>query len=202
MQSKKAEWARAHKESKLVSLLIQIYFLLRSVNHVAVALTGYVPIHTVRLLLYKYLFRVEVPFDAVIFNRCRYIEPAGVHIGHHSIIGSYAYLDGRMGLFIGSNVNIGDEVRIFTLEHDITSSNFATKGGAVYIDDWVYVGARVTILPSVRIGAGAVVASGAVVTKDVEPWTMVGGVPARFIKKRPIVQYTLNTKPNMLRFLR
>ena len=183
--ARKAEWARARKDSKLVSLLKQIYFLLRSVNHVAAALTGYIPIHTVRLLLYKYLFRVDVPFDAIIFNRCRYNEPAGVHIGHHSIIGRDAFLDGRMGLFIGSNANIGDDVRIFTLEHDITSSNFAIKGGAVYIDDWVYIGARVTILPSVRIGAGAVVASGAVVTKDVEPWTMVGGVPARFIKKDP-----------------
>ena len=64
------------------------------------------------------------------------------------------FFDGRMGLFIGSNANIGDDVRIFTLEHDITSSNFAIKGGAVYIDDWVYIGARVTILPSVRIGRG------------------------------------------------
>jgi len=201
MQSQQAEWARAHKGSKLVSLLIQIYLLLRSVNNVAATLTGYIPIHTVRLLLYKYLFRVEIPFDAIIFNRCRYNEPAGVHIGHHSFIGRDAFLDGRMGLFIGSNANIADEVRIFTLEHDITSPNFAQKGGAVYIDDWVYIGARVTILPSVRIGAGAVVASGAVVTKDVEPWTMVGGVPARFIKKRPIVQYTLDTKPNMWRFL-
>jgi len=202
MRSQAIKWVRARKEKKLVSILVQAYFFLWAFNRFAATLTGYIPIHTVRLLLYKYLFRVAVPFDAIIFNRCRYTEPAGVHIGHHSIIGSYAYLDGRMGLFIGSNVNIGDEVRIFTLEHDITSSNFATKGGAVYIGDWVYVGARVTILPSVRIGAGAVVASGAVVTKDVEPWTMVGGVPARFIKTRPIVQYALNTKPNMLRFLR
>jgi maltose O-acetyltransferase len=201
MQSERAEWARARKESKLVSLLIQIYLLLRSTNRVAATLTGYIPIHTVRLLLYKYLFRVDIPFDAIISNKCRYNEPAGVHIGHHSIIGPDAFLDGRMGLFIGNNANISDEVRIFTLEHDITSPTFAHKGGAVYIDDWVYIGARVTILPSVRIGAGAVVASGAVVTKDVEPWTMVGGVPAKFIKKRPIVQYTLDTKPNMGRFL-
>ena len=105
-------------------------------------------------------------------------------------------------MFIGSNVNIAAEVRIFTLEHDITSPDFGSKGGAVHIDDWVYIGPRVTILPSVRIGAGAVVATGAVVTKDVEPWTMVGGVPARFIKERPIVQYTLDTKPNLARFLR
>jgi len=123
-----------------------------------------------------------------------------VHIGHHSIIGGDSYFDGRKGVFIGSNVNIAAEVRIFTLEHDITSPNFGVKGGAVYIDDWVYIGPRVTILPSVRIGAGAVVAAGAVVTKDVEPWTMVGGVPAKFIKKRPIVRYTLDVKPPL--FLR
>ena len=46
----------------------------------------------------------------------------------------------------------------------------------------------------VTIGEGAVVACGAVVTKDVEPWTMVGGIPAKFIKKRPQVRYTQNTR--------
>jgi maltose O-acetyltransferase len=202
MRSQMLELARARKESRLVSLLIQVYYLLYSINRAAASLTGYIPIHTVRLLLYKHLFRVDVPLDAIIYKRCSYNEPAGVHIGHHSIIGPDAHFDGRKGLFIGSNVNIAAEVRIFTLEHDTTSPNFGVKAGAVHVDDWVYIGPRVTILPSVRIGTGAVVAAGAVVTKDVEPWTMVGGVPAKFIKKRPIVQYTLDTKPNLVRFLR
>ena len=195
-------WTRAHKESKLVWLLTQIYWFFFSVNHFAAALTGYIPIHTIRLLLYKFLFGVDVPLDSIIYRRCRYNTPAGVHIGHHSIIATDAYFDGRKGLFIGNNVNIAAEVRIFTLEHDITSPNFGAKGGAVHIDDWVYIGPRVTILQSVRIGTGAVVAAGAVVTKDVEPWTMVGGVPAKFIKERPVVQYTLDTKPNMSLLLR
>jgi acetyltransferase-like isoleucine patch superfamily enzyme len=146
-----------------------------SVNRFATTLTGYIPIHTVRLLLYKYLFRVDVPLDTIIYARCIYNEPAGVHIGHHSIIGADAYLDAREGLFVGNNVNISGEIKIFTCEHDITSPDFWMKGGAVYIDDWVYIGPRVTILPSVRIGEGAVVAAGAVVTKDVEPWLWWGG---------------------------
>jgi acetyltransferase-like isoleucine patch superfamily enzyme len=202
MRSKMLGLARAHKESKFVWFLIQVYYFFYSVNRFAATLTGYIPIHTVRLLLYKHLFRVDVPLDAIIDSRCRYNEPAGVHIGHHSIIGRNAYLDGRRGLFVGSNANISDEVRIWTLEHDIASPDFGIKGGAVHIDNWVYIGPRVTILPGVRIGEGAVVAAGAVVTKDVEPWTMVGGVPARYIKKRPVVQYTLDTKPNLARFLR
>jgi len=193
--------ARVRKESRLVSFLMRVYIFLYSFNLFAATITGYIPIHTLRLLLYKHLFRVDVPLDAIIYWRCRFFEPASVHIGHHSIIGNDAFLDGRKGLFVGTNVNIAAEVAIYTLEHDITSPDFGSKGAAVHIDDWAYIGPRVTILPGVRIGLGAVVAAGAVVAKDVEPWTVVGGIPAKFIKNRPIVQYTLDTKPNMGRFL-
>jgi len=103
-------------------------------------------------------------------------------------------LDGRLGLNIGNNVNIAGEVRIYTMEHDINSQTFGGSGGPVVIHDWAYIGTRVTILPGITIGEGAVVASGAVVTKDVAPWTMVGGIPAKFIRNRPTVKYTLNTK--------
>lgn len=80
------------------------------------------------------------------------------------------------------------------MEHDIESDNFNFKGFSVYISDWAYLGTRVTVLPGVKIAEGAVVASGAVVTKDVKAWTMVGGIPAKFIRDRPIVKYKLNTK--------
>jgi acetyltransferase-like isoleucine patch superfamily enzyme len=186
------ELATRREESRVVSFLIMTYHFFEDFNLFAATITGYIPIHTIRILLYKHLFRVDVPLDAIVYWRCRFFEPAGVHIGHHSIIGNDAFLDGRNGLFVGSNVNIAAEVRIYTLEHDITSADFRPEGSPVHIDDWAYVGPRVTILPGVRIGEGAVVAAGAVVAKDVEPWTMVGGVPAKFIKRRPIVQYTLD----------
>ena len=88
-------------------------------------------------------------------------------------------------------------MRIFTVEHDIEDSDFGSVGNPVFIEDWAYIGTRVTVLPGVKIGKGAVIASGAVVTKDVEPWTMVGGVPAKFIKNRPQVKYVLDTSKKM-----
>ena len=156
-------------------------------------ITGYVPSHTVRFLLYRYVFNVDFPKDSIIYWRCRFFDPASVHIGHNSIIGNDAFLDGRGGLYIGNNVNVGGEVRIYTREHDPESLTFESTEGPVHIADWVYIGSRVIILPNIRVGEGAVVASGAVVTKNVEPYTVVGGVPARFIKKRPKVDYVLNT---------
>src|SRR6185369_10201510 len=93
---------------------------------------------------------------------------------------------------IGNNVSIAGEVRIYTMEHDIDSPDFAEIGAPVVIDDYVVIGTRVTILPGVHIGKGAVIASGAVVTKDVEPYSVVGGIPAKEIKKRKEnLQYTL-----------
>ncbi len=157
-------------------------------------LSGIIPVHTIRHYLLRSVFKVKFPKDSIIYCGCRFFHPWGVRIGHNSIIGNDGFLDGRFDLNIGNNVNIAGEVRIFTLEHDITSPTFAGSGGPVTIHDWVYIGTRVTILPGVEIGEGAVIASGSVVTKDVTPWTMVGGIPASFIKNRPIVKYTLNTE--------
>jgi maltose O-acetyltransferase len=156
--------------------------------------TGHIGIHTIRHSCYRHIYKVKIPKTSIIYCGCRFFNPWGVTIGNNSIIGDHAFLDGRRLIKIGNNVNIAQEVRIFTLEHDITSPTFADKGGAVTIEDWVYIGNRVIILPGVTIGKGAVVASGAVVTKDVPPWTMVGGIPAKFIKNRPVVKYTLDTK--------
>lgn len=161
-------------------------------------LTGHIPLHTLRYIIYRYILRVRFPSDSIIYWKCRFFKPSGVNIGHHSIIGNDAFLDGRAGLYIGNNVNIAGEVRIYTMEHDINSPTFASIEESVFIKDWVYIGTRVTILPGVTIGEGAVVASGAVVTKNVEPWTMVGGVPAKYIKNRPILHYTLDTKNRVL----
>ncbi len=159
-------------------------------------LTGYIPSHTIRLVLYRTIFGVKIDKDSSIHWRAEFNQPAGVEIGHNTIIGNDAFLDGRMKNFlayrkahgrpltIGNNVSIAGEVRIYTMEHDIDDPNFAEIGAPVVIDDYVVIGTRVTILPGVHIGKGAVVASGAVVTRDVGEYEVVGGVPAKFIKKR------------------
>ncbi|MBY6683241.1 acyltransferase [Rhodococcus sp. BP-316] len=124
--------------------------------------------------------------------RAAFFAPEGVAIGSNSIIGNDCFLDGRSGLIIGNNVNIGGHVQIFTLEHDVQAKDFGVDGGPVEIGDRVYIASRSTILPGVAIGEGAVVAAGAVVTRNVEPFTIVGGVPARKIGERnPAINYTL-----------
>jgi acetyltransferase-like isoleucine patch superfamily enzyme len=155
---------------------------------------GLVRIHTIRHWLYRNVYKIRLPKNSIIYCNCRFFNPWNIVLGQQSIVGDHAFLDGRKGIHIGNNVNIAQEVRIFTLEHDIESPTFSSKGGPVKIEDWVYIGNRVTILPGVTIGEGAVVASGAVVTRDVVSWTMVGGIPAKFIKNRAIVRYSLDTK--------
>jgi maltose O-acetyltransferase len=142
--------------------------------------------------MYRHVFGVRIGPGSTIHWRCRFFRPRGVSIGQHSLIGNDAFLDGRYGLNIGSNVNVGGEVAVFTAEHDIDDPDFRMTGGSVTVDDYVYIGSRVTILPGVTIGKGAVVATGAVVTRDVPPYTVVGGVPARKIRERPRdLRYTL-----------
>jgi maltose O-acetyltransferase len=159
---------------------------------------GNIPSHFIRKSFYRHVLGIKVPDDSIIYWKARFFGPSGISIGHNTIIGNDAFLDGRGGLSIGNNVNIAGEVRIYTMEHDINSDLFAITSGQVIIEDYVYIASRVTIMPGVCIGEGAVVASGAVVTKDVEPWTLVGGVPAKPIKKRPVVRYVLDTKTKVL----
>jgi acetyltransferase-like isoleucine patch superfamily enzyme len=176
-------------------------------------LTGYIPSHTIRLFLYRTLFRIKIGDNSSIHWRAEFNQPAGVEIGHNTIIGNDAFLDGRkkrddenkftsyrkdlMGrgerpLRIGNNVSIAGEVRIYTMEHDIDSPDFTEVGAPVVIDDYVVIGTRVTILPGVHIGKGAVIASGAVVTSNVGEFKVVGGVPAKYMRDRAKnLHYTL-----------
>jgi acetyltransferase-like isoleucine patch superfamily enzyme len=147
-------------------------------------LTGRVPWHAFRLFMYTRIFGVKIGRRSSIHWRARFFAPSGVCIGNYTIIGYDAFLDGRFGIHIGDNVNIGGEVAIFTAEHDPDTPDFAMVGAPVTIDDYAYIGTRATILPGVTIGKGAVVATGAVVVKDVPPYQIVGGVPARYIKDR------------------
>lgn len=179
-------------------------------------LTGLIPSHTIRLFLYRHLFRIKIGRHSSVHWLARFNLPSGIEIGHNTIIGNDAFLDGRFAriwkgnefkpfayihdfinprerpLKIGNNVSIAGEVRIFTMQHDVDDPHFKEVGKPVIIDDYAVIGTRVTILPGVHIGRGAVIASGAVVTKDVPPLAMVGGVPAQFIRNRePNLQYTL-----------
>lgn len=116
------------------------------------------------------------------------IFASDVEIGNHSGIGINARICGKC--IIGDNVMMGPECMIYTKNHntervDIPMNMQGNRPEQpVVIDNDVWIGARVTILPGCHIHTGSVVAAGAVVTKDVEPYTIVGGVPAKFIANR------------------
>lgn len=149
----------------------------------ALTLTGHVPSHRLRNLVYRRA-GVQLARSSSIHWRARFFAPEGLSIAGWTTIGNDAFFDAREGISIGSSVNIAAEVRIYTREHDIHDPGFAEIGGPVVIEDYAYLGTRVTVLPGVRIGKGAVVASGAVVTRDVAPYVMTGGVPAKPIGER------------------
>ncbi len=128
---------------------------------------------------------------------CRFLNGRKVHLGQRNVVNFGCLFDGRkFSIKIGADVSIGPEATILTLGHDPQSPTFENRGGDVVIGDRVWIGYRAIVMPGVTIGEGAVVAAGAVVTKDVEPFTIVGGVPAKPIGKRNReLSYQLNYHP-------
>lgn len=126
----------------------------------------------------------------VIHFRTEMRAPEKLTIGKGTIIGDNAILDARRGLTIGENVNLSSNVSIYTLQHDHRNPDFACPADnevkfSVEIDDRAWLGSNVIVLPGVHICEGAVCCAGCVVTKDVEPYTVVAGIPAKKVGERP-----------------
>jgi maltose O-acetyltransferase len=116
---------------------------------------------------------------------CRFLNARRIAIGDRTVLNFGTLLDGRVyGIQIGSDVSIGPEAAVLSLGHDPQSSEFCDKGGDVFIGDRAWIGYRAIILPGVKIGEGAVVGAGSVVSKDVNPFTIVVGNPAKPIGER------------------
>lgn len=149
---------------------------------------GDVHSHTIRIFFYRHVFCMDICEKSTIYYGCEIRDALNLHIGEGTIIGDNAILDARAGINIGENVCFASNVSIWTMQHDYRDPQFrctAEHYGPVTIDKRAWIGPNVIILHSVHIGEGAVVAAGAVVTKDVPPFTLVGGVPAKEIGKRP-----------------
>jgi acetyltransferase-like isoleucine patch superfamily enzyme len=170
-----------------------LYWIGYDLTDFVAEITGLVPSHSFRRLVYTYVLGMRVGAKSSIHRRCRVYRPAEVSIGEHCVINRDVLLDGRKGLRIGDNVSISEGCMLLTLEHDPQSPMFEDRGGAGTIGDRAFLGARAIILPGVTVGEGAVVAAGAVVTHDVPPYVIVGGVPSRPIgERRRDLNYTLD----------
>ena len=127
--------------------------------------------------------------DARIYAGFHIRNPKGIVLGKGVSIGPKALLDGRKGLTIEEGAVIGYGAIIWTLNHDYNDIHFCGKGAPVTIGRRAWICSNSIILPGITVGEGAVVASGAVVTHDVEPYTIVGGIPAKVIGKRAEKEY-------------
>jgi len=154
--------------------------------------TGYVPSHIFRKTAYR-LAGIKIGKGSTIHMFANFYQPKNIEIGEDTIIGDRCFLDGRAKLKIGSHTAIASQVLIYNSQHDIDSLDFKPIEKPVEIDDYVFIGPRSIVLPGVKIGKGAVVAAGAVVTKSVPAMSVVGGVPAKEIRKRRVkkLQYKL-----------
>lgn len=117
----------------------------------------------------------------------RELPHAGIKIGRDSLVGEYSVIRGQGGVVIGDRVYTSPFTQIIAVNHVFTDPNrpFVEQGitaEGIVIEDDVWLGAGAVITDGVRVGKGAVVAAGAVVTRDVPPHTVVGGVPAKPIK--------------------
>ena len=147
--------------------------------------SGWCPFWCWRKFIYQ-LAGLKIGRGSKIHVFARFFEPRNIEIGEDTLVGEFAFLDGRAPLKIGSHVDIASQVLIYNSEHDIHSDDLHSIEEPIMIGDYVFIGARAIILPGVKIGKGAVVAAGAVVTKDVPSRKIVGGVPAQEIGERKV----------------
>jgi maltose O-acetyltransferase len=162
-----------------------------------------IPSYRVRYLWLRRVlgWRIE-PGAAVLMGQ--YVEMAGIRssrrkvsIGRGTVINHGCFLYTNGGLTIGDHVSISAGVWLITGTHEIDHPGFAEDYRPIVIHDRVWIGVRATVLGGITIGEGAVIMAGAMVTRDVPPYAVVGGVPAKIVSQRALSKptYTLDFCP-------
>jgi maltose O-acetyltransferase len=149
-------------------------------NYILKSLPGF----KMRKLFFRYLLENEIPNSSALHVGIDIYYVGGITIGCNSVVNKFVALDGRGGIIIGDQVSISAYCKILTGYHDPDDTNFQYKTKEVVIEDYVWIGTGALILPGVTLKRGCVVAAGSVVTKDVGPYEIVGGNPAKFIRRR------------------
>lgn len=116
--------------------------------------------------------------------------PRNVSIGAGTRLSGNVRIEAWDTVTIGRCCMFNDDVRLLTAQHDVDSADFARDIRPVAIGDYAWLPQRIVVMPGVRIGEAAVVGTGSVVTRDVAPYTVVAGNPARPIRERARVPFT------------
>lgn len=128
----------------------------------------------------------RISSKAAVARLSRVDYPWNLSIGEDSSIADNAWVYCLDKITIGARCCIGEDVKLITGSHDVHAPTFDLVTKPITIDNNVWIATGSSVLPGVTIGEGAVIAASSVVVKDVEPWTVVGGNPAKFIKKRDL----------------
>lgn len=137
-----------------------------------------------------FLFRLQgyrVHYSARVFSSVQILGAFNLTIGERTFVGHETIITGGLAnIKIGSDCDISSRVSIFCGTHVISTDKIRTAGEGIgkdiNIGNGVWIGHGVLVLPGVNIGDGAIIAAGSVVHKDVDPYTIVGGNPVRFIR--------------------
>ena len=143
----------------------------------------HIPLHFIRQSFLR-AAGMRIGKNVAILTGATIIRPERIRIGNGCMIGFDSFLGGEAGITIGDNVNISSQCVFLGGIHDPDDPHFGAILKPTVIEDYAWLATRATVVAGVRIGRGAIVATGAVVTKDVPPYAIVAGVPAKKIKER------------------
>jgi maltose O-acetyltransferase len=154
------------------------------------------PSYLIRYFYFRLVLRNNCSNSAALHRNIKLFVCGGISIGDQTTINRGVTLDGRGVLKIGNSVSISEGVKLLTASHDLDSFDFKQILKPVVIEDYVWIGVNSIVLPGVTLHKGAVVGAGSVVTRDVSPYTVVAGNPAKFIRNRRVIpSYTALWKP-------
>jgi acetyltransferase-like isoleucine patch superfamily enzyme len=149
--------------------------------------------NTLRMFVYKTLLKIPIGKQSIIWCGNKFNDVSSLEIGSNVIVGPSNVFLIRGGLVIGNNVNLSGFSFFISQSHDVNDPYGHTTLSKIVIEDDVWIATNSTILSGVRVGRGAVVAAGSIVTRDVPPYSVVAGNPARTIMRRSKdIQYRLN----------
>jgi acetyltransferase-like isoleucine patch superfamily enzyme len=165
-------------------------------NHVV----NRIPLAAPRMRAYAALgVRLADVRSGVIMLGTEVFAPRRLEIGAGTIVGPRCLLDARGGIKLGRNVNVTGHTRFMTAKHDVHDPDFQAIFDPAVVGDRAWIALGATILGGVTIGEGAVVAANATVTRDVAPFAIVAGTPARPVGERTRdLRYDLRYRPNWL----
>ncbi len=132
------------------------------------------------------MFGAQIGVGVVMKPGVNIKSPWLLKIGDHSWIGENVWLDNLVPITIGNHVCVSQDAYFCTGNHDWSDAAFSYKLGEIHVEDGAWICARATLLPGVRVQSHAIVAGGAVLTKNALPYTIYAGNPAVEVRKRVI----------------